>query len=56
MAIIQCSEKCKFQIDGYCQLEKFSTVNSITDDCPYFTVISLNDRDRLSQRSDSYKL
>ena len=56
MGIIQCSLKCKFQFDDYCTLEECGTVNSITEDCPYFTDISLNRIDGLSQRGGADKL
>ena len=51
MGIIQCAEYCKFQKDGYCSLEKYSTVNTENSNCPYF--ISLDNRDGLSQTSDA---
>lgn len=36
MGIIPCSEECHFQSDGYCQLEKYSTVSCINESCPYY--------------------
>ncbi len=56
MAVIQCAEKCKFQNDGYCSLEKCSTVNSVNSSCPYFMPLSADNRDSLSQTSDTDKL
>lgn len=49
MGIIQCSHKCKYQIEGYCTLDKLSTVNSVTTDCPYFTEESIDYGNSLSQ-------
>lgn len=54
MGIIQCSEFCKYQKDGYCDLEKCSAVYPSDKDCPYF--ISLDDRNSLSQTSNPYNL
>ena len=56
MGLIQCSKQCKFQSDGYCQLEKCSTVNSVSQDCPYYVSQSLNNRNCLPQGSDTDKL
>lgn len=36
MAIIQCAENCKFQLDGYCSLDKCSNVNSLENACPHY--------------------
>ena len=36
MGLIQCALNCKYQLDGYCNLEKCSTVSSKSNDCPYF--------------------
>jgi len=56
MGIIQCSEKCKYQTDGYCQLDKFSTVSTAKKECPYFIPISFNNGNSLSQTVNTYKL
>ncbi len=56
MGLIQCSKQCKFQSDGYCQLEKCSTVNSVSNDCPYFIDLSLNDRNSLPEGSNTDQL
>ncbi len=56
MGIIQCSEECKFQADGYCCLEKFSTVSTFKKECPYFMPISFNDRNSLVKTSNANKL
>lgn len=53
MGIIQCAEYCKFQKDGYCSLDKCSTVNPENTDCPYF--VSLDNRKSLSETSDTDK-
>ncbi len=49
MGIIQCSENCKFQLEGYCNLDKLSTVTSVKNNCPYFVPILNNKTDSLSQ-------
>ena len=36
MGFIQCALNCKYQKEGFCNLEKCSTVNSVNDACPYF--------------------
>ena len=53
MGIIQCSSNCKYQIDGYCTLDKCGTVNSINADCPYYVKTLFNVGNRLSQRIDT---
>ncbi len=53
MGIIQCSEECKFQIDGYCGLEKCSTVSSIFSECPYLLPRSADNADCLSKTSNA---
>ena len=55
MSIIPCSEECKFQIEGYCSLEKPSTVNSIKNDCPYFIPNLINKRNGLLQTGNPYE-
>ena len=56
MGLIQCAEHCKFQIDGYCNLEKCSTVNSLNKNCPYFIPLSFDYTNSLSQTANTYKL
>ena len=51
MGIIQCAENCKFQKEGYCSLDKCSTVTYNNIDCPYF--ISLDNRNGLRETSDT---
>ena len=36
MKMIQCAFDCKFQKDGYCELDKISVVNSISKACPHY--------------------
>ena len=55
MGIIQCSEKCKFQTDGYCNLEKCSTVGILDNKCPYYIPKLFDDRNSLTETSDTYK-
>ncbi len=55
MAIIQCAENCKYQFDGYCNLEKCSTVNLLNRDCPYFLPRSADIGNCLFKTPDTYK-
>ena len=36
MSIIQCANDCKYQHDGYCQLETISTVTNSKGGCPHY--------------------
>ncbi|MDR1002242.1 MAG: hypothetical protein LBL82_03095 [Oscillospiraceae bacterium] len=37
MNLITCNSNCKYQVDGYCELDKPSEVsNSTLTACPYF--------------------
>ena len=56
MGIIECSLKCKFQRNDYCTLDECSTVNSLMGECPYFTEVSLDYGNSLSQRINTDKL
>ncbi len=56
MGLIQCSEECHFQTDGYCNLNKFTQVNSIYNDCPHFIPRLLNDRYCLPETYHTDKL
>ena len=56
MGVIWCAENCKYQSDGYCQLNNCGTVNSLSGVCPYFTEKSLDKGDRLRQTPDADKL
>lgn len=56
MGIIQCAENCKFQNDGYCELNKPSLVNSLTSACPYFIKKSLYKGNGIGEPSDTDKL
>ncbi|MFI3228153.1 MAG: hypothetical protein R3Y09_12225 [Clostridia bacterium] len=43
MNLISCTDKCKFQIDGYCTLKDVTKVSNFansTSSCIYFTPIS----------------
>lgn len=53
MGIIQCAASCKYQKDGYCELETCSTVNSVGGICPHFIERSSDNRDSLGQGSDA---
>ncbi len=56
MGIIQCAEGCKFQLDGYCQLDKPSEVGSLKSDCPYYIPASFDYRNSLTEAFDTDKL
>ena len=56
LGVIWCAENCKYQADGYCQLNNFGTVNSLSGVCPYFTEKSLDKGDRLGETSYTDKL
>ena len=34
--MIPCSLDCKYQTDGYCSLNRATTVNSTENDCPHY--------------------
>ena len=42
LSLIQCDDLCIYQIDGFCSLEHFTTVNSVEKDCPHFKPKTLN--------------
>lgn len=56
MGLIQCSEECKFQKEGYCCLEKCSKVNSTDKNCPYFSNILSDNADSFIETSNADKL
>lgn len=56
VGIIQCAEKCKYQNDGYCLLNKCIAVNSVSGACPYFTEKSFDKSDCLGKPAYSDKL
>ena len=53
MGIIECAETCKFQKDGYCQLETLSKVNTSSGGCPHYISVSLNEGNSLSKTADT---
>ena len=55
MEIIQCAEKCKFQRDGYCSLDKMSVINSVTESCPFFVADLFDNRKSFFEASDTDK-
>lgn len=55
MGIIQCAKHCKFQLDGYCGLERPSIVTVVDDDCPYFSEL-FNKSNSLAQANNPNKL
>lgn len=55
MGLIQCAEKCKFQKDGYCFLEKCGTVASTESECPHFIPKSLDNREGLFKACSTYE-
>lgn len=56
MGIIQCSEDCRFQADGYCGLENLSTVSLSEKDCPYYKKPLFYNGNSLSQTFNTNKL
>lgn len=56
MSLIQCAENCKYQNDGYCNLEICGNINSPESDCPYFVSALLDNSKRLLQGADTDKL
>lgn len=56
MGIIQCAENCKYQIEGYCNLDKCTTVNSLDNPCPYFISRSFNKGNGLREIGNADKL
>lgn len=56
MEIIKCAEGCVFQKDGYCTLEKLSTVNTNKSGCPHFLPKLFNYGNSLFETADSDKL
>jgi len=56
MGIIQCAENCKYQIEGYCTLDKCSNVNSLENSCPYFVDRLFNESNSLLKIADTDKL
>ncbi len=55
MGIIQCAEDCRFQIDGYCNLDKCSNVNSLENSCPHYISRLTDNRKCLSKISNTNK-
>ncbi len=55
MGIIQCAEDCKYQFDGYCQLEICSNVNSLDNICPHYVSRLTNNGESLRQIADTDK-
>ncbi|MBO5019228.1 MAG: hypothetical protein J6D52_01050 [Clostridia bacterium] len=56
MGIIQCAENCRYQRDGYCDLDGISVVNSLSGGCPYYIENLLYNGNSLSKTSDTDKL
>ncbi len=56
MGLIQCAENCKYQQDGYCNLETCSNINSLENDCPHYIPSSLDNSKRLSEGTNPDKL
>ena len=56
LGVIWCAENCKYQTDGYCQLNKCGTVNTLSGICPYYTEKSFDKCDRLGETPNAYKL
>lgn len=56
MGLIQCAEKCKYQKEGYCNLDKPSTVSLNNSVCPYYEPNSFDDGNGFLKTSDADKL
>lgn len=56
MGIIQCAEDCKYQEEGYCNLNKCTSVNSINKSCPYFTERLADNSNGITKTPDTDKL
>ncbi len=56
MGIIQCSQDCKYQIDGYCNLDFCAPVNSLNGECPHFLAASTNKGNGFAELSYTDKL
>lgn len=55
LSLIQCDDACIYQIDGFCGLEHFTTVNSVVSDCPHFKPKNLNQINSIFKTSDTAK-
>lgn len=55
MGIIACSEECKHQKDGYCNLENASKITNTNKKCPYYENKLLNKLNSFSNVSDTNK-
>ena len=55
LSLIQCDDLCVYQIDGFCSLEHFTTVNSVENDCPHFKPKPSNQINGFFKTSDSTK-
>ncbi len=55
LSLIQCDNSCIYQIDGFCGLEYFTTVNSFENDCPYFKPKTLNQIDSIFKTANTAK-
>ena len=56
LSLIQCAEYCKYQLDGYCNLEICGSVNSPQHICPYFLPRLANMRKGLTESRNPDKL
>ena len=56
MGIIQFAENCKYQTDGYCELNRCTIVNSIDTACPHFIEKLSNKSDSLAKACNADKL
>ncbi len=56
MSLIQCDEKCKYQQEGFCRLEKIGTVNTLNASCPYYRPKYLNQSNGVLKASDPTQL
>lgn len=52
MGLIQCAADCKYQADGYCELEAVARVTDVTNraQCPHYVRRSADQVERLAHR------
>lgn len=55
LSLIQCDDSCIYQVEGFCSLEHFTTVNSTQSDCPHFKPRNLNQINGILKASDTAK-
>ena len=49
MGIIPCAEPCRYQKEGYCELNRCTVINSVASACPYFLERSADLSNRITK-------